>query len=542
MSSQLSRFLIFFMSALLIPSFAWGAKKKTQMSAPSAFKTTYTKKQFKKKVKKLKRIQRKIAKSDNRTESLLSPQAREIRNHIIGGEVSGPDGKKVTETGINTAAKLDEKLKSIRANLQSGEYTSDDAKLLAAQLNVLGTLQGFAYRSRNIFETRSGKARFAQTFAVTALRATIAGIDTYLPTQEWSAGFDYFVKPYYKGNDRRPMRGCTSDTTWLNQPCDIRNGNDYQTWLRLELLPTLEKLSETIHEIANKSNPVVYFDNKILYGTANFTHSRDRFVRLGQPELYLMLSGTQAMMSSIYGINAYSFEGLFESIDSVAKVYGFNATFRSEIAMAKHRFNAIRRHKNLFKLKSEDPNHKTYLDNSYKSLKASLQNSYYAWTLLRANNSNMQENLIDPRAVVPFNRILNTGFNNVFGIVGVDSQNGLEIASGEVISAVVAGEKVTVKLKNFFTNPPSSLQNFMPLPSGFKGKSPASQRKGYGEGRDVLQVRDYREGNPQKWNTEAYKPYFGTVESNDDIKRISRVLAQSWGGFLLGLPMAMVMM
>ena len=44
------------------------------------------------------------------------------------------------------------------------------------------------------------------------------------------------------------------------------------------------------------------------------------------------------------------------------------------------------------------------------------------------------------------------------------------------------------------------------------------------------------------WDLPTYRKYFDGVHTQEDIKRIARVLSQSWGGFLLGLPMNLIMM
>jgi hypothetical protein len=520
------------------------------MTAPEPFNDVYTEEQFKEIAKKHKLLAgRKTAATDFKDEnSILSRQFMNIRNSIIGGPKYA-DGKVAGKAEpIKTAAQLHTLLEDLDGKFRSGKITEPDAQLLAAQLLLLRPMRGFVARAKRIFDSSEGNARLAHAWAVTALRATAAGIDVYFPGEHapmWQAFFDYMVEPYYatwepnKNKDLDPKSPCADYSQWLKNNCDIRNGARYQAWLFLEVLPRLNDLHRTLKTMNLESKPI-YADTKILFGDAEFESHKDRFLRLGEAERFLLLSGTQAAISAIYGLEAYHLDGFFESLDTVAKNYGFNATFQTTNATAEKRFNSIRNnHKFLFKFKSDYEDFaKANMRASYNALKTSMQNSYLAWLYLKAreNDASARDNLIDPRLVAPFQRILNTGFNNAFAIVNINDSF-MDVAKGDVVSAIYNGEKVTVKLKEFFiNNPPKNLQNF--FPTQFEGKSdryshlPANFEK----------PRDYREGNPAEWNYGVYGQYFEGVGSAKDVKRTARILSQSWGGFLLGLPIAMVMM
>ena len=344
-----------------------------------------------------------------------------------------------------------------------------DSKLLAAQLLVLKSFKGFITRAKDIFDTPSGNAQFARMSAITMLRFMAAGIDVYLPTEQWSAAFDYIVQPFYPKPSTRFGRGskakkkCQRD--W-NERCYIYDAAAFQIWLREALLPRLEDLHTVLIE-GNYQKPV-YWDNKLLYGTANFISHKDRYLRLGEAERLLMLAAVQATQSSILGLNAYNLTGIFETLDTIAKKYGFEQSFRGRSGTAKDRFEAIKSERDLFSFKSDqDATARQYMKLSYDRLRSSLQSAYKAWKILDSTESDSvsAKNLIDPRLVAPFGRIFNTAWPNMFGMMGINlgaDLNFEEVESGEVLSAVVAGEKVRVNLKRFFYDPPQSLTMFMP--------------------------------------------------------------------------------
>lgn len=536
---------------LLTHSISMGAKAKlppfemAPLLPPTNFDKAYTAEQFKSMVSSTARQPaRKVANVDVIDEATaLSEQYRNLRNHIIGGDILEKGKKQKTAPGVQTAADLHALMETLESNYKAGQYTETDAKVLAAQLLVMKSMRGIVYRMRDIFETTSGRARVAHAMAVTTLRSAAAGLDVFLPTDQWKAGFDYITTPYYVA-DNSDNNKCRRDESQWKSTCDVSNGSTFQMWLRQEVLPPMMELNRVLAEV--DFNRHIYIDNKIFFGTARFTSDRDRFLRLGEAERYFMLSGTQMAISSIMGISAYHLTGFFESMDSVARVYGFNSVFSADQATAEDRFAAIRQHPHLFRFRSEhEAVAKQYLAQSYEALKTSLQNSYLGWKILEKNeqNSGEQRNIIDPRLAGPFQRIINTGFNNLFGIVGIN-QNGDEVARGEVMSAVVNGEKVVVRLKEFYTNPPQSLQDFMPVPGGFEkgGEWKQVQLKDQAGRNRNVKVRNYYKGRPTQWNYSVYGKYFTGVQGPEDVKRTARVLSQSWGGFVLGVPMAMVMM
>ena len=526
------RTLLFSVLGISIASHAWAKKNEAvhesfRLEAPTHDGIEYSTEEFKEMLSKAKEnSKRRVANVDSIDEATaLSEQFRNIRNSVIGGSVVR-GGQRTTVRGAESAEDVQKLLTDLEGNFKN--LTDPDAKLLAAQLLMMKPYRGIIARANQIFETGSGKARLAHATAVTMLRAAAVGVEVYLPTEQWRAAFDYSVHPFYA----KENANCQSK--WSSQ-CDIKDGQTFQAWIRKEVIPSLDLLEKTLRGM--KFDRPVYFDNQIFFGKANFTSNKDRFLRLGEAERLVMLSSVQAALSSALAMQAYSLDGFFKSFDQVATVYGFEATFSASKATSEGRFGAIRKFPKLFALKKDEENAKKYLEVSYKYLKSSLNNAFFAWKSLdgRENDTNLQQNLIDPRLVAPFSRVIGTGFQNAFGIVGM-TEDGRETGAGDVMSAVVNGEKVTVNLKKFFDDPPNSLQDFMP--TAFKGGEEFLTKNVDGK---AVKYRNYFKGRPAEWNYAVYGKYFSGVNNAADVERTARVLSQSWGGFILGGPMAAVM-
>ena len=65
-----------------------------------------------------------------------------------------------------------------------------------------------------------------------------------------------------------------------------------------------------------------------------------------------------------------------------------------------------------------------FIDAAYKAMKFPLQNAHFAYLALNGHqdDAEMQANLLDPRLVAPFARIINMGFQNSYGAVGISDQ------------------------------------------------------------------------------------------------------------------------
>lgn len=452
---------------------------------------------------------RKLAEVDSLDEEqILSADLKNLRNELLGGPEYSEGKKSATKfAGISTADELDALIVKLEANY---EKLSNDAKFVAAPLIALKPYRGIVVRLRPLFKDgliKSGHVRGApvtHAAVLTVLRMAAAGVNVFTPTPQWKAGFAYFTEPS------------------ANLGSDISSDMALKRFVAYESLPAIEKLRDRMAAL-NLEKPI-YFDNKLMLSKANFVADKDRFLMIGEAERKAVLSAILLFHSGVNGSMAYSWDGLIAACDSVANVYGFQQTFAAEGATAKDRTAQLNKFRNkLFVF--DKTNGKVWMDRSFRSLKEGIRQGKLSWMATQDYNqsSNGINMLFDPRVAMPFGRVINTGFENLESM----------IEGTGVKSAVVAGEVVDVNLTKFFTDPPDSMLAF--LPTRFvEGKNEA-----------VLHGKTYRDltiGTPNGWNTSVYQKYFPSVKSDDDVKAAARILSQSWGGWVLGLPLtAMVL-
>lgn len=448
---------------------------------------------------------RKVAEVDRIDENTaLSDDLKNLRNELIGGPVF-KDGQKTKENfeEINSAERLATFLEVTDKKFSS---LDQDAKLIAAQLSLLMPFRGFLYRARPLVEDH----KLAHSFVLTLIRNMSVGINVFLPTEQWKAGIKYVADPY-KG---------------IKQ--DIKNDQDFYNFLINEVRPSVVTFMKRVRDDMNFEGSV-YFDNNILYKTADFGVDNDRYIRLREPDRIALLGSSYFALAGLNMSAAYHWDGFFKTIHNVSKVYGFDSfTLKHPMkkATAKKRTETIKKSKDLFTIRTTAND--TWMNDAYYIMKEGVRTWRLAWTMLKDDSSfprNPQEIsiLLDPRFIQPFNRITGNSYDNIERILEEDG----------VGSAIIAGETVKVNLKKFFTeNPPKDLKAFLPI---------KFDESDYETKKDGFEFRNYHAGAPAGWNLEVYQEYFPSVKTNEDVKKAARVLMQTWGGAVAGMPMFSVL-
>jgi hypothetical protein len=165
---------------------------------------------------------------------------------------------------------------------------------------------------------------------------------------------------------------------------------------------------------------------------------------------------------------------------------------------------------------------------SFLTLKASSLLARTAWELIKKDPEN-QENLLDPRVILPFNRMIGASLDNID-----------EVFAGKgARSTVVNGEVISYNIEAFFMNPPQRLADF--YPQDFHQKHPTLEKSIGGE---TVKFRNYLDGSATRWNYAAYQPYFPDITPVEkgskytaDIPRVARILGQTWGSAAFSLPL-----
>ncbi|HEX4924756.1 MAG TPA: hypothetical protein VFV50_11750 [Bdellovibrionales bacterium] len=488
-----------------------GAQAKVKIEPPAPLpenlQTTITDAEYEKILAAAKKSRKVASESDTFDYvSAYSDDAKNIQARIIGGSV-WKEGKETSArvAGIQKAADIDVLIKDLEANY---EQLQPDAKFMAAFWISLKPWKAFIQRARPLVERHN----LSQSAIVTFMRATYASINVFVPdTPAWKAGFDYVTMP---SADMGP---------------DISNESQLYHFASSQILPALDAFNARIYKLNFEAKPI-YFDNKVLVRSANFVSTRDRHVRLGEAERLSVLAGGLLAYSNLAGAMAYSWDGFFKAVDNVGTVYGFNSKLNDGSMTAARRFQEIKEQSSLFKLRPDGPGAPTYNRSkewtknvAFVKFKEGLRAARASWTWLKKNaaNDDATRNIFDPRAFIPFTRIIDTSFDNIDSL----------LHDRGIASAVVNGQAVDINFKLMFEDPPLALTEFFPVE--FEG----------GQNKQIdpitrKQYRNYNYGNPKGWNIGAYQKYFPNVKNNEDVKQTARVLNQAWGGWLLGIPIA----
>lgn len=492
--------------------------KLSPLPAPQAY-TFMSEQQYEKYMKEAKSGTRHVADIDKIDDvTALSDDLKNIRSALIGGPIwKDHQAKAETKPGVKTPDDLMALLNDLDGRY---EQLETDAKFVAAQLIALKPFQSVIYRARHLIDN----AELSKSAVIVMLRLSATGQNTFFPNEQWKAGFEFLTAP----------------TAGMGP--DIVSEEDLHAEIMNQVRPSVEKLYSRLNALSF-SKPI-YFDNKMAYATANFVSDNDRYVTLGETERIGTLAGLSLAISGMYTGLAYNWLGMFETADAVARVYGFRSTISSLIpgvdfvdgATAEKRTSVIKRNANLFTLRAGG---EKWTAVSYDWFVNGVKMAKIAWAMVKKDGmgSTNLNNLIDPRGFLPFTRQIDSTLSGIESLIHGDG----------VSSSVVMGETVDVKFKDLFMNPPKDLKAFMPLtfdkgadvlPSKYARDSGGKLKGGY---------RNYLKGSPTAWclkgckdakgnAVQSYQDYFPDVKSNEDVKRAARVLTQTWGGWLMGIP------
>lgn len=449
-------------------------------------------------------------------EATFSPDFIALRNELIGGNVT-TQSTIDTALGVKTPEELDAIIKKYS---ESATYNalSPQAKMVALQLKALAPYKSFFYRAQAYF----GKGTAIRSMIVTMLRNSSTAIQTFFPingtvaTNQWEVVFDYMTQP---------MSGMGPAIT---------TDEDLHSFV-LQIINVNSKLINEMVAIY-KSTDQIWWDNKLYMSFANFTSEKDRYIKLGKPEMESILAGTLSGFSGLTATAAYSFTGLSDSVRETGKFFGIEETRsiltsdRNDKVMglkASKRFETLRKFPKLFILL---PNGEKMMQASYSALVGSVRYAKISWQGMKAlEGKDRQDFLFDPRAVLPFNRVLGTSFDTIEALI---SDKGAH-------STMIQGELVKVNISEFYKNPPRSLSSLYPV--AFKGGAETLPKTVDGK---KLEFRNYKQGSPVAWSANAYAKYFpelkksacptdtvGMVqECTTDVSAYARILSQTWGG------------
>ena len=435
---------------------------------------------------------RKIATDQNYDESSLTPAFKAIRDKFL-------------------SAKAPEDLDTQLADLEA-KYNalSDDAKFFAAQMIMMKPLRGIVWRLRPLFEKKSGTfAIFSgnpatHSAVVSALRLVYHATEIYVPTQQADALFKFAVAP------SKEMR--------LAQ--QFKTVSQYQTFLMDELYPELSKAAKRIKTLFKPTTKLPFvWDNQMMYGAASFQDGIQRYVGFNEAELALTQAAILRSMHGIYSFCAYNQDELINVAGQLGKVYGIDG-YRSQHELgvtSSERTTVLNsfRSKGFLDLKNAD-----YMGKAYTALRTSVKYTVKAQEILQnqpARNGAILNPLFFKSDAQPR---LASGTAALWTTVN-------QLAP---VRNLLTGEVVVVNLPAFYSEPPASLLDLLPI--GWQ-KPESHEINILNTAGETLKYRDYSEGSPTRWEVSRWNKLFPELKPGASISDAFRTIQYSGGPALV---------
>ncbi|MBI3557419.1 MAG: hypothetical protein HY074_14235 [Deltaproteobacteria bacterium] len=435
------------------------------------------------------RASRSISATLEVTDALLSPEFKSFRKNFLE---------------VKTAEQLDAVFAEIEKNYAA---YPNDLKLLAAQLAPLKALRSIVYRCRPIVQ----QTRLTQNSLVTLVKQAAAVAHVYFPTETWAAGLSYVTEPF------EARVGV------------FKTEVDVQAFFVNELYPQLTLEAKRIQELNFQS--AVIWDNQVFYGTASFKDDLDRYRTVSEAERSALLSTLHGGLARLSVLMAYHWTDMMKVTQDFGFVFGFDHNgLGIEGASAQDRTEAIRKYREFLVLKTERDAGKAWMARAYRHLREAARYSVITFKEVDGKPASAWA-AVDPATVAPWSR---QGKLNAATLEEI-------VRGATVVRSVVSGETMTVDLPRFYQEPPRDLKAFLPI--GFQtGPKELTKIVAGDKGEVRLTYRNYQRGRAIAWDLDAYRKYYPDVKTADDVPRAARVLAQSWDGFLVGLPLSLLVL
>lgn len=501
-----------------------------------------------------KAVERKPAQAKEDGQSYSEPEFpadfQDLRAKLVGGT----DSKGVVHQAISTVEALDS---AINLNTKPTFYNSltPSAKLVVLQLKALKPFRSFIFRAKKYVEKNSA----TRSLIVSLLNAQLAGIQMLFPVggnvsvNQWEIIFNYITRP-------------TPDLDYMINE-DIQLHQSYT-----EIAHDLDKVIIDFEQLIASSSAPIWWDNKLYMAFANMVSRPDRYVKLGKPELYAMLSASSLGLSFLYSTSAYSFNGLKSAIDKLGNLFGigvltnlgfggidvdkifdlvsYSALKRDmeDKRLASMRFTAkgadginsfvrtgiLNAHPDLFQIVGGGHGEKA-MKRAYELLAASARTAKVAFEGTKNRKpSNDPENdfLFDSRIAQAFDRIGTLSLQNLNLLI----RGMREVRSNEKVtcdgnytalsekdsptSALVSTDNIIrMNIKAFYCNPPRHLNELYAQDWDTEKKYIDVRVKNASTSSNYT-VRNYKYGMATKWRYDAYHKIFPDIKPLEErIKR-----------------------
>lgn len=417
---------------------------------------------------------------------------------------------------IKTADELDSKLVELDKNY---DKLPTDLKFVASQIIPLRALRGIVWRMIPVVES----TKIAHSMLVTQVKNIAVNLKIFLPTDQWSAAFDYITKPFVE-NGSFPFTKQGEIVTQFPKGSELA----VQSYIRSAIVPMMKKSAERLEALDLGEDGVVW-DNKFLYGPGSFPSAMDRYALAGEIEKHIALMYLDGSISESMYQSAYSLEGSLKMNQEIGKLYGFDSLFSQVDGVpAEKRVNIIRSGKfSNWGRKFQDGN--DWLESSWYYLNKSVEHADIAWSGLKDREIS-EIYIADNSYAMPFQRPINLRMDNIKKMMNGETK----------IRSFITEETTTVNIKAFYLNAPADLKDLYgtKFESGEEMLSTTLTTK---DGPKTIKFRNYTKGRPVDFKLNVYKSYFPAINSASELQNSARILSQGWGSFSVAAPLASYM-
>lgn len=441
--------------------------------------------------------------------------ASELDQEFFEGKMS-PEMKKFRDEflKIKTADELDAKLTELDKNYD--KLQAEDIKFIAAQVIPMRALRGLVWRLIPTVED----TKITHSLLVTQVKSMAVNMKIFLPTDQWSAAFDYLTQPFVQ-NGQFPFNDAGEAVTQFPRGSEIH----VQAYIRNVVIPMLKTSASRLEKLDLSDDQVVW-DNKLLYGPGAFPSAMDRYSLVGEVEKQTSLTYLYGTLSELSYQSAYSQQGGLKMNQQISKLYGWDS-FLGQVdgVPAAKRIKVIRDPQFASWGVMYDDGQK-WLNASWAFLARCIEHGDLAWTAMKSRPVS-ESYFADNSAALPFQRVIGLRMDNLKKM----------IEGPTMIRSFITDETTTVNLKDFYINPVQDLKDLYAtqFEAGEEMKSITLQTK---SGAKKLTYRNYTRGRPTGWKMEVYKKYFPKINSGKDLETTARILSQGWGTSAVAMPLA----
>lgn len=413
---------------------------------------------------------------------------------------------------IKTADELEAELAKLETDIDKMDA---HAKYFAAQMLVFKEMRGLMWRLRPIVDAGAKGNRVTHSMIVSMLRSTRAGIDAYLPTEQWKAGFDFATQPSKK----------------MSAGDQFQTVRDFQNWLATTVGPRLAKSIAIVAHAINSANAdtVFVWDNKMSYGKGAFDDGLKRFEGHGQAEMRSTYAFMLFSLHNLYVGCAYNLDDIANVEASIGKLYGIDGFFpgRDLGVTSEDRVGTVMKYRPSGFYSLDAKNGRRYMERAFGYLKNAVKAADHSYQLTQGKvaNDNFSLNpILYQRDVSP---TLGTGLEKFKAMV----------EGSTTLRSRITGTTVQVNLPAFYLQPPESLMDL--LPTGFENSMPPTAKIKNEKG-ETLEYRNYQRGSPIQWRNEVWQKYVPSAAGQKPgyMLEANQILRTSIGSNYFWTPMS----